>query len=173
MEETSLFVSSHQDNVRNELIKMSLVMEIASVALTLGAFIGGTMGMNLKNNMEENNYAFSVTVILMIFAMGIVYASFSLYYHRMKKDTRKAQSFNVLKNFFKAVDDLEFIKFNKEINKEEFLDAVRTITKMQIVDTEGDFLFKMVDSDGDGVIDTEKELALGGTSMYKGRKQHP
>ena len=163
MEETGQFVSSHQDNVRNELIKMTLIMEIIAVALAFGAVISGIMGMNLTNHFEEKDYSFVECVAAMILLMVIVFLSFLMYYYWMKKDTRQAQSFNLLKNFFKAVDDLEFMRFKRKINKFEFLDAVRTITKMSIADQEGDFLFQMVDTDKDGLIDTEHELALGGT----------
>ena len=49
MEDTDSFVSAHQDNVRNELMKMGLVIDILAVTLGFGAVVGGIFCMNLKN----------------------------------------------------------------------------------------------------------------------------
>ena len=167
MDETDQFVSSHQDNVRNELMKLSLVMEMIAVALAFGAVIGGIMGMNVKNHYEESNWAFMIVCIGMFVLMFLIIGGFYIKYYYLKRDTSKAQSFNVLQNFFKCIDDLEFFKFEKLISKDDFIDAVKKVTKMPIADKEADFLFQLLDCDGDGVIDTEKELVLGGRTPRK------
>jgi len=162
MEETDQFVSSHQDNVRNELMKMGLLIEILAVSLAFGAVIGGIFGMNLKNHMEGSNHAFMILLGAMLVMMATIFGGFIMKYYYLKRDTSKAQSFSVLKNFFKCVDDLEFQDFPKFINKDDFVGAVKKITKINITDREADFLFQMVDQNDDGLIDTETELVLGG-----------
>ena len=169
IEETDQFVNSHQDNVRNELMKMGLIIEILAVTLGFGAVVGGIFGMNVVNHLEQDSNAFLIILVGMIVFMVSIFAGFLLKYHFLKKDTSKAQSFNVLKNFFRAVDDLEFQHFKKVINKDDFVEAVKKITRLNISDKEADFLFQMVDINDDGIIDTETELVLGGTP----RKRRP
>ena len=154
-------MSSHQDNVRNELMKMGLLIEILAVSLAFGAVVGGIFGMNLRNHLEDKEYAFMSLLGAMFVMMATIFGGFIMKYYYLKRDTSKAQSFNVLKNFFKCVDDLEFQHFPKFITKDDFISAVKKITKLHITDKEADFLFQMVDRNDDGLIDTETELVLG------------
>ena len=131
--------------------------------------IGGIFGMNVINGLEENVHAFTGIVVITIILMMTIFGGFLLKYNILKRDTSKAQSFNVLKNFFKTVDALEFHQFKNQINKDDFVEAVKKITKMNINDKEADFLFQMVDINNDGIIDTETELVLGGNSVKKRR----
>ena len=79
----------------------------------------------------------------------------------LRADTSKAQSFTLLKNFFTYVDDLEFHVFNKKtLNRAEFHQAVEKVTNLSISDKEAEYLFAMMDTDQDGVIDTRKELQI-------------
>ena len=160
IEETDQFVNSHQDNVRNELMKMNLSISILALTLGFGAFIGGIFGMNVKNSLEEDPHAFMIIVLVLAVVMVAICAAFTIKYVMMKRDTSDAQSFSVLKNFFKCVDDLEFQDFPKLLKKSDFAEAVKRMTKMNVNEKEVDFLFQMVDNNGDGVIDTETELAV-------------
>ena len=99
--------------------------------------------------------------------MFAICSGFAIKFFTMRRDTRSAQSFSVLRNFFKCVDDLEFQDFPKLINKSDFAEAIKKILKMNVHDRELDFLFQMVDQDDDGVIDTETEWAVGKTSMNR------
>ena len=123
-----------------------------------GAVISGIFGMNLINAFEENNYAFNLVCIGIVFAMMVVFAGLTKRYHKLNADTSSAQSFTLLKNFFTYVDDLEYHVFSKRIDKPEFKEAVEKITGLKITERESEFLFRMVDSKKDGIIDTENEL---------------
>ena len=59
IEDTDQFISAHLDSVRNEIIKMSLFMEVGGLVMGFGAVVGGIFGMNLKNHMEVNRAKFS------------------------------------------------------------------------------------------------------------------
>ena len=170
MDEVAQFVSSHQDNVRNDLISMTLIIEILGMTLGFGAFIGGVFGMNLTNSYEEDPHAFVIVNIILLLVMILIFAGFRMRMAVMKRDTKNANSFNVLKNFFNCVDDLEFQDLPKLINRTDFTEAVKQITGMKNVnEREVDFLFQMVDKNDDGLIDRETELLrkISGTGKYR------
>ena len=102
--------------MRNELMKMGLLIEILAVSLAFGAVIGGIFGMNLKNHMEGSNHAFMILLGAMLVMMATIFGGFIMKYYYLKRDTSKAQSFSVLKNFFKCVDDLEFQECRNYLN---------------------------------------------------------
>lgn len=62
MEDTDQFISAHLDSVRNEIIKMSLFIEIGALVMAVGAVVSGVFGMNLTNTLENNPYAFLIVV---------------------------------------------------------------------------------------------------------------
>ena len=160
IEDTDQFISAHLDSVRNEIIKMSLFIEIGALIMGFGAVVSGIFGMNLTNAMEENPYAFSVVCMSIVVAMAAFFAGFTKKYFQLKADTSSAQSFTLLKNFFTYVDDLEYHVFSKRIEKPEFKEAVEKITGLKITERECEYLFKMIDANKDGIIDTENELNL-------------
>lgn len=119
------FVSTHQDNVRNELMKMGLIIDILAVTMGFGAVVGGIFGMNLENHIENSSTAFTYVVVGMILFMLFMFGGFILKYYLLKQDTSKAQSYNVLRNFFRYAELLEFQKFpDKNIKKQDFIDSV-------------------------------------------------
>ena len=159
MEDVAQFVSSHQDNVRNDLISMTMYIEMIGMTLGFGAFVGGVFGMNLTNSYEEDPNAFAIVVGLLFLVMILIFAGFRIRMSVMKRNTKNANSFNVLKNFFNCVDALEFQDLPKLINRTNFTKAVKQMTGMKNVnEKEVDFLFQMIDQDDDGVIDRETEL---------------
>ena len=170
MEEVAQFVSSHQDNVRNDLIGMTLIIEILGMTLGFGAFIGGVFGMNLTNSYEEDPHAFVIVNVILLTVMILLFAGFRIRMETMKRDTKNANSFTVLKNFFNCVDDLQFQDLPKLINRTDFTEAVKQITGMKkINEREVDFLFQMVDKNDDGLIDRETELnrKISGTGNFR------
>jgi len=160
IEDTDQYISAHLDSVRNEIIKMSLFIEVGGLIMAFGAVVGGIFGMNLKNHIEEAPWAFTIVCISMVVAMIIIALVFTLKYYQLKADTSSAQGFTLLKNFFTYVDDLEYHVFTKRIKKGEFKQAVEKITDLKITDRESEFLFKMMDANNDGIIDAEDELNL-------------
>ena len=115
MEDTDSFVSAHQDNVRNELMKMGLVIDILAVTLGFGAVVGGIFGMNLKNNLEDSASAFMFVLVGTVLLMLLMFSGFILKYYSLKKDTSKAQSYNVLRNFFRYAELLAGKQLDKQI----------------------------------------------------------
>merc|ERR1719370_2146037 len=100
IEDTDQFISAHLDSVRNEIIKMSLFIEVGGLIMAFGAVMGGIFGMNLKNHIEESPWAFTIVCISMVVAMIIIALVFTLKYYQLKADTSSAQGFTLLKNFF-------------------------------------------------------------------------
>ena len=161
IEDTDNFVSAHLDSVRNEMMKMSLFIEVFALMMGFGALVGGIFGMNL--HFDENifgDWSFLLVIIVTVVVMFFIGAGFLKKYNKLKKDTSNAQTFNLLKNFFTYVDDLEYHLFSRSVTKAEFKDAVEKITNLKISKKESDYLFQMVDANNDGVIDTEEELNL-------------
>ena len=52
IEDTDQFISAHLDSVRNEIIKMSLFIEVGGLIMGFGAVVSGIFGMNLTNHVE-------------------------------------------------------------------------------------------------------------------------
>merc|ERR1719430_2852990 len=73
IEDTDQFISAHLDSVRNEIIKMSLFIEIGGLIMGFGAVVSGIFGMNLTNKMEEAPWAFLIVVGCTLLTMLIFY----------------------------------------------------------------------------------------------------
>ena len=76
----------------------------------------------------------------------------------MSIDTSSAQSFKALKSFFTYVDDLEYIVNKKRLDEKEFREALNKLTGFQVSAEESEFIFRMLDANKDGLINTENEL---------------
>ena len=169
-------------SLRNKMIRLGLFMEMGAVALGSGAVVGGVFGMNLTNGLEDHPAAFMVTlggislVMTTIFAgkhppsqyqtnieyelrlKYLIFSGFNAKYNKLNQDTTNAHSFLALKNFFTYVDDLEFIVSKKELNKQEFKEALNQLTGLKVTEEESEFIFRMFDYNKDGVINTIEEL---------------
>ena len=77
---------------------------------------------------------------------------------KLKIDTSSAQSFKALKSFFTYVDDLEHIVNKKKLNEKEFREALDQLTGLHVSEEESDFIFRMLDANKDGLINTENKL---------------
>merc|ERR1719167_1931709 len=160
IEDTNQFISAHLDTVRNKMLRMSLMMEMGALALGSGAVVGGIFGMNLTSGLEEHPHAFYTALGGMGFMMTGIFAGFATKYRQLRLDTSRAHSFTALKNFFTYVDDLEYIVKKNNLNSEEFKEAMRELTGLKITEEESDFIFRMFDTNKDGVISTDKELNI-------------
>ena len=152
IEDTDQFISAHLDAVRNEIIKMSLFIEIGGLTMGMGAVVSGIFGMNLTNALETHPYAFSFVCLGLVLTMLALFTGFTTKYHQLKADTSSAQSFTLLKNFFSYVDDLESNVFNKNVLKADFKDTVEKTTGLKISDKESEYLYKMVDVNRNGIV---------------------
>ena len=91
IEDTDQFISAHLDSVRNEIIKMSLFIEVGGLIMGFGAVVSGIFGMNLKNhvevqmickknhrrNLQEAPWAFLVVCSSIVVAMIIFFLGFT------------------------------------------------------------------------------------------------
>jgi len=161
IEDTDQFISAHLDSVRNEIIKLSLFIEMGSLVLASGAVVSGIFGMNLANKLEKYDHGFLLVCLGILLMMICLFAGFYRKYCQLKADTSRAHSFTLLKNFFTYVDDLEYFVFNKKtLTSREFKEAIEKITKLKISDKEAEYLFTMFDANRDGFIDIEDELNI-------------
>jgi len=151
IEDTDQFISAHLDSVRNEIIKLSLFIEIGGLIMGVGAVVSGIFGMNLTNTLEEHPYAFILVCVGLVLAMLAMFAAFTTKYYQLKADTSSAQSFTLLKNFFAYVDDLEYNVFTRHVEKSDFKETVEKITGLKISDKESEYLLKMVDVNRNGI----------------------
>ena len=95
IEDTDQFISAHLDAVRNEIIKMSLFIEIGGLTMGMGAVVSGIFGMNLTNALETNPYAFSLVCLGLFIIMLGLFAGFTTKNHQLKTGTSSAQSFTL------------------------------------------------------------------------------
>ena len=161
IEDTDQFISAHLDSVRNEIIKLSLFIEIGGLIMGVGAVVSGIFGMNLLNKIEEHEHGFMLVCMGILIMMACFFAGFNQKYYQLRADTSSAHSFTLLKNFFTYVDDLEYHVFNKKtLTAKEFKEAIEKITKLKISDKEAEYLFTMFDANRDGFIDIEGELNI-------------
>ena len=91
IEDTDQFISAHLDSVRNEIIKMSLFIEVGGLIMGFGAVVSGIFGMNLTNHVEvkqlqktfsslkpqEAPWAFLVVCSSIVVAMIIFFLGFT------------------------------------------------------------------------------------------------
>ena len=163
IEDTIQFMCAHIDCIRNELMYCSLFSEVGSFIMGTGTFVSGIFGMNLTNHIELHEYAFIMVCMGIAFMMSCFIACFYRKYCQLhgNTDTSSAHSFNLLKNFFTYVDDLEYYVFNKKfLTAQEFKDAIEKILKLEISNNEAEYLFAMFDANMDGKIDIESELKI-------------
>ena len=126
-----------------------------------GAVVSGIFGMNLLSKIEEYEYGFMLVCLGILIMMISIFVGFYQKYYQLRADTSSAHSFNLLKNFFSYVDDLEYYVLNKKtFTNREFKDAIEKITKLKISEKEAEYLFTMFDSNKDGYIDIEGELNI-------------
>jgi len=152
IEDTDQFISAHLDSVRNEIIKLSLFIEIGGLIMGVGAVVSGIFGMNLHNALETHPYAFLIVCLGLVITMIAMFSGFTIKYYQLKADTSSAQSFSLLKNFFAYVDDLEYNVFNRDVEKSEFKETVEKITGLKISDKESEYLLRMVDVNRNGIM---------------------
>jgi len=145
IEDTDQYISAHLDAVRNEIIKMTLFIEMGGLTMGTGAVVSGIFGMNLKNYMENYQYGFLIVCAGLFLIMLTVFASLATKYMQMKTDTRSAQSFTLTKNFFSYVDDMESSVNDDYCERDKFKDMVEKVIGIKINDKESEYLLHIDD----------------------------
>ena len=67
-------INIHLNSQRNKIINLSLLMDMLAVTCGIGAVIGGIFGMNMKNHIEDDQFAFywviAITIAIMSSMLG-------------------------------------------------------------------------------------------------------
>lgn len=76
LEETIEFMIKIRDTnilmTRNKIAKFDINLQIISISITFANLISSSLGMNLKNHFENNNYSFYIAnIVMLIFIMSI------------------------------------------------------------------------------------------------------
>jgi len=161
IDDTNQFISAHLDHVRNEIMRLSLKIEVGAFIMGFGAVVGGIFGMNLANGIETNTFAFHIVWVSIIVLSLLMVIFFNKKTAQLKNDTSDALDYKILKNFFTYVDDLEsYVENKKRVSKQDFKEAVQKITNLPVEEQEVTYLFRMFDTDNDGMLDTGEEGEL-------------
>merc|ERR1711988_327627 len=81
IEDTDQFISAHLDSVRNEIIKLSLFIEVGALIMASGAVVSGIFGMNLLNKIEEHEHGFMLVCMGILIMMACFFACFYQKYY--------------------------------------------------------------------------------------------
>ena len=63
-------INIHLNSQRNKIINLSLLMDMLAVTCGIGAVIGGIFGMNMKNHLEDDQFAFYWVIMITIGIMS-------------------------------------------------------------------------------------------------------
>ena len=69
-------INIHLNSQRNKIINLSLLMDMLAVTCGIGAVIGGIFGMNMKNHIEDDQFAFYWVIIITIGIMSSMLGKF-------------------------------------------------------------------------------------------------
>ena len=158
IEDTDQFISAHLDSVRNEIIKLSLYLEMGALVMSSGAVVSGVFGMNLTNSLEDTSSAFLMVCLGILILMAGIFVFFYSRYYQLTVDNRSAHSFTLLKSFLMYVEDLEYIQIDeKGPDSLDFKTAVEKITNMKISEPESKYLSSLFESGNEGFHSTDEK----------------
>lgn len=159
IEDTNDFINIHLNSIRNRIIKMSLFMEMGTMALGSGALCAGIFGMNLTHGFEEHQTAFYITCGGITVMVGSMFGLFVNRYNLLSRDVSSARSYQALKHFFNYVENIEnaiHSTSGKTIDKREFRKLLEPVIGTQMTEKEVDMIFKILDENLDGIIDIDE-----------------
>ena len=136
----------------------------------MGLMMGGIFtGFAMKYRCVFEVFMFVFGLLFYILSLMDTLLNFSMLpqLRKLKIDTSSAQSFKALKSFFTYVDDLEHIVNKKKLNEKEFREALDQLTGLHVSEEESDFIFRMLDANKDGLINTENELKFSKNDSNK------
>jgi hypothetical protein len=173
IEDTNDFINIHLNSIRNRIIKMSLYMEMGTMAIGTGALTAGIFGMNLTHGLEEHSTAFFTTCGGILIMVGGTFGVFAHRFTRLERDSSSARSYQALKNFFSYVEDIEMAihaKKGKTIKRSEFSKLLEPVIGTQLTKEEVDSIFRALDENADGTVDIA-ELGKQQQKTEKTRKR--
>jgi len=166
LEDTDDFVNIHLSTKRNEIIRLSLFMDMATLSLASGAVVAGGFGMNLTHGLEDHPTAFCITsgatVALMTALFGLLMRRFRLLDLDSTSRARTSQ-YHALKNFQAVVDGVEARLTRGDANtpssmtRSDFEALVNSIVPGAQPD-EIDLIFKSLDLDRSGSVENQEIL---------------
>ena len=93
-------INIHLNSQRNRIINLSLLMEMLGVTCGIGAVIGGIFGMNMKNHIEEDQFAFYWVIAITIAIMSSMLGKFLNKMLMVKSIPNNLESNKTLFQFF-------------------------------------------------------------------------
>jgi len=197
LEDADDFVNIHLSTKRNQIIRLSLFMDMATLSLASGALVAGGMGMNLTNGFEEHPTAFYVTSGATLTFMAFLFAKLMRRFRMLDFEgasQAKRGQYHALKNYQLVLDQVETsLKFrygqngtrksNKAVvgqedslaakehivTREEFEGIIQKIVPSAQPD-EIDLIFKSFDTNKSGTVEhceLESDEKSGGGGMIR------
>ena len=148
IEDTMQILELHLNSRRNNVLKLSLIMETLAVATGTGAFIGSIFGMNLISGLENHPaafyYVFSATATLMFSVLTIILLRFRKLVLAAPNDLSQHSA---LKHFFSYIEVIEAKIRLKDsgISRSEFETIVNSVIGNSVDPKEIDIFFKVLD----------------------------
>ena len=78
---TEDFAVRKSDTIRNRLLYIQIIVSVASLAVSLGSFVGSIFGMNVINHYEDNQNTFRIIVFTTI-AGALLFVVFVVVFFR-------------------------------------------------------------------------------------------
>ena len=73
IEDTDNYVTAHLDSVRNEIMKMSLCIEVGALMMSFGAVVSGVFGMNFPFDEKLfGDWSFLIVLVVTLDKMNVV-----------------------------------------------------------------------------------------------------
>ena len=148
IEDTMEQIGIHLNSRRNQIIRMSLMMETLAVTTGVGAVIGSVFGMNLLNGMESHPSAFYFVTGGTAMVMSTILTGFLVRYRHLILTSSASVEYqqSALKHFFLYIEAIEArIRLTDSISRKEFENIVTSVVGHRVDPKEIDFFFKVID----------------------------
>jgi len=152
IDETKEFINTQLNESRNRIIRMSLNIEMCMLGLTFGACFASIFGMNLKSGLEDHELAFYITVGSIIVSSTLIIC-FLIWRCVNIMDLSNQPNHPILKNFFKYIDILEFLRLNKgrsALTRDNFNDHLISIINKDVSPEDVDLIYLIFDQNNGG-----------------------
>lgn len=172
------------DTTRNRIIQMDLLLSLGAFSLSIAALVAAYFGMNLPSGVEDNPRGFWWVVVGSIgatFATG----TFLLFLVRIWPrviDRRRAQELAGLRDLLQHLDDIDDIfqavakeVAGKSVTPKEFKKVLQSHPTAKFMrQRELDLMFRMFDTDRDGVLENaEYKEKKGKKDLKKPDEEEP
>lgn len=151
------------DTTRNRIIQMDVLFSLGTLSISVAALVAGYFGMNLPTGLEEHESAFWWVVFGSMgttFALG-AFLVFLVRVHPRVIDRRRARELEGLRDLLQHLDDIDDIfqavareVAGKAVTPKEFKKILHSHPTAKFMrQRELDIMFRMFDTDRDGLLD--------------------